>query len=459
MELKPKNLTLMSILPRRPHLLFLVVLAVFGFSLTIGPRVADRDQNKYCVVNVHLIGPFGVTLNCDTQQFLRLATDFSAIYEPDSIRQSRPGLIYIASLVAKPLVPLSEITFNLLKPAAKHPDIPQERLNLGLRAFIPAYIAYILINFALMVGTFHLLWHIVRDAVGTASASSLGAFGAGLLLIFNDVVKGFLLSPHSQLFNIFVPTLCLWVFHQTWVNNLFYRPGMFVLAIGTAIGFASYAPFALVAPCMFVPAAVQAWRNRHKPGLIWHSVLRALIFLAIMVAPNTLWYLHVKNVTHGFYVVEVVKYRLFIWMFDVYQAEGAFSVFLQLLHNIAILTGQAMIHALPAIAIAAIAFGWVKAAGVSLRELTARLAPLICGAALVSSLFLVFYTTAGRITPRLAIAAAPPVIVLASTILGQAQARLPGIASRGLSLTAFLLSLGYGIWTAAKFGPYYTWGQ
>lgn len=449
----------MSILPRRLHLLFLATLAVFGFSLTIGPRVADQDQNKYCVVNVRLAGPFGVTLNCDTQQFLRLATDFSAIYEPDSIRQSRPGLIYIASLIAKPLQPLSEFTFNRLKPTAEHPDIPQERLNLGLKTFIPAYIAYIIINFTLIVGTFHLLWRIVCDTVGATSASSLGVLGVGLLLTFNDVVKGFLLSPHSQLFNIFVPTLCLWVFHQAWTNNLFYRPGMFVLAIGTAIGFASYAPFALVAPCLFVPAALQTWQSRHKPGLIWRFVLRAVMFLAIMIAPNTFWYLHVKDVTQGFYVVEVVKYRLFVWLFDVYHAEGAFSVVLQLLHNVAILTGQALIHALPALAIAAIAFGWAKATNVSLRELTARHSSVICGAAMVGALFLVFYSVAGRITPRLAIAAAPPVIVLASIIVGQARACLPRKASRGLSLTIFLLSLGYGTWTVAKFGPYYTWGQ
>lgn len=428
-------------------------------ALTIGPRVDDQDQNKYCVVNIHLPGPFGVSLNCDAQQFLRIASDFSAIYEPDSIRQSRPGLIYIASLLAKVFEPASTLAYVALNPAAHHPDIPQERLNLGLRSFIPAYAAYLLINVTLMVGAFHLLWRTVRDVVGAQAASSYGVPGIGLLLIFNDVAKGFLISPHSQLFNIFVPVLCLWVFQQAWRYDLFERPAMFLLAIGVAVGFASYAPFALVAPCLIFPAALRAWQRRHSPDAMARLLLRSAIFIGIMVTPNILWYFHVKGITHGFYVIEVTKYRLFVWMFDVYHAEGAFSVVLQLLHNVAILTGQALIHALPALAIAAIAFGWAKAVNVSLRELTVRHGSLICGAAVVCALFLVFYAIAGRITPRLAIAAAPPVIVLASIIVGQAQACLPRTASRSLSLTAFLLSLGYGTWTVAKFGPYYTWGQ
>ena len=43
------------------------------FALLIGPRLPDDQQATQCVVNVHLPGPFGIGLNCDSPEFMRLA--------------------------------------------------------------------------------------------------------------------------------------------------------------------------------------------------------------------------------------------------------------------------------------------------------------------------------------------------------------------------------------------------
>ncbi len=75
-------------------------------GLLVGPRVSSVDQSKYCVVNVNLPGPFGVSLNCDSSELMRLAVNPSLLLDVNNIRTSRPTIILAAAGIAATISPL-----------------------------------------------------------------------------------------------------------------------------------------------------------------------------------------------------------------------------------------------------------------------------------------------------------------------------------------------------------------
>src|SRR5664280_1010913 len=106
------------------------------FALLIGPRLPDDQQATQCVVNVHLPGPFGIGLNCDSPEFMRLAHEPSALLEPFNTRQSRPGLIGAAATLAWALSPLTSLA-DKLGITASRPDIDPQRIANALAKDIP----------------------------------------------------------------------------------------------------------------------------------------------------------------------------------------------------------------------------------------------------------------------------------------------------------------------------------
>jgi len=82
---------------------FSLSLFILMFALLIGPRVSDDHQIEQFVFNIHLTGPFGVSLNCDSPEFILLAANPSHLLNHFNARQSRPGLIAAAAVLAWPL--------------------------------------------------------------------------------------------------------------------------------------------------------------------------------------------------------------------------------------------------------------------------------------------------------------------------------------------------------------------
>jgi hypothetical protein len=69
----------------------------------VGPRIVDDVQNEKCVGNISLPGPFGIHLNCDSPEFLALASEPAGLLKAKNYRQSRPGLILAAAALSAPL--------------------------------------------------------------------------------------------------------------------------------------------------------------------------------------------------------------------------------------------------------------------------------------------------------------------------------------------------------------------
>src|SRR5262249_30173812 len=141
----------------RRHLawsLFALMLAVFIAGRAVGPRIPDDQQKQWCVVDVHVTKLLGVSLNCDSPEFMRDATHLSALLEPGNVLQTRPGAPFAAWIVALPLHPIAALVPRVA--SAARADIDRSRIDNALETFGPTYIAYVGLNVLVLGLSFHI---------------------------------------------------------------------------------------------------------------------------------------------------------------------------------------------------------------------------------------------------------------------------------------------------------------
>jgi hypothetical protein len=414
---------------------FLALLAAILLALLVGPRIADSEQTANCVVNVRLPGPFGISLNCDSPEYLRLATEPSALFEPKNTRQSRPGLILVAALVALPLQPLSGLA-ERLGLAASRSNIDPQRITNALASFPPAFAAYMLLNVTILLLAFLCFRHISGCPRRLDFATGLIVVSIGLLLVSNRVLKEFAWSPSTQMFNILVPLVAIYVALRTWSPEP--PPRMFVVAAGliTGFGMTAYAVFVILIPCFVLPMLIRS--------LLWHRgqmrvrLTEAVLFTVLSLAPFAIWYFLVRSVTGDFYHHDIKGKAL--WIGQVLSQEGVIATARRMIEHMRLLAGLA---AWQSIGVAA-ALVWVLAVTVerlrSLAVLRPAL-PVIVIAIMVGALHLGFYASFGHLASRLAYSVVPPIIAITGTLACLAAPQLSPYARRVLALGLVLIAI------------------
>jgi hypothetical protein len=440
---------------RRPPIwpLFLIGFALLCLGLLIGPRVPDADAGYNCIGNVELPGPFGFGLNCDSPEFMWLSRDPSGLLFHENSRQSRPGLILLAALIQAPLSlilppdgPPTPVYQGLYDPPLLAHSFTQDR---------PAYFAYLLLNFALLLASFQVLrlaierWHPVRDG---AAATILVA--TGLLLVANDVTKAFLWSPHTQMFNILVPVLAVYATQRVFADGRLQRGFALRMGLLVGLGMTAYPVFAVIPACMLLPAMVGLWRE--KSWKVRRRHLGSLAFLLVLSAlPLGLWYVFVQTTTGHFFHAEL-DLRQVVWMKDAFD-QGVGVLAAKWFDNL----GQLLAMAAPqALALAALV-GWLAltvAVGLARRRRDgARLPPLgpmIATGLYVSCAALGFYTCVGWITERLAYAMIPALVVAAGAAAVMVARGLPPAQRSVFAGGCLLIAVAQVIYEAAKVGPW-----
>jgi hypothetical protein len=430
---------------------------LFGFALLcagllIGPRVPDSDAGSLCVGNIGLPGPFGISLNCDSPEFMWLARDPSGLLFHENSRQSRPGMILLAALIQAPL--------SLIAPADGPPTAAYQGLfdpDTIVRSFVrdrPAYFAYLLLNFAILLATFGVLRAVIDrhgKASDTASATILVA--TGLLIVANDVTKAFLWSPHTQLLNVLAPVLAVYATQRALGAPLARR---FALGMGAAvgIGITAYPVFAVIPACVLPPAIVAALRERSSAARC-RALANLAVFCALAVIPAALWYLVVRVEVGHFSSAELDMGEL-VWMKD--ALGKGLDPFLAQWFGYA---RQLIEFAAPqAIALGALV-AWLAVAVVAMaqrREIKpARLSaalPILATGLYVGVALLGFYTCVGWIVDRLAYPMIPPLLAAAGAAAVVIAQHLPPARRPVLAVGCLVIAIAQMIYVVAKDGPW-----
>jgi hypothetical protein len=436
--------------------LFLLVLATFTAGRLVGPRIPDDEQKRWCAVNVHITAHLGVSLNCDSPEFMRIAAHPAALLETVTPMQSRPGMPAMAWLVALPLRPLAALVPRLVQ-RPERADIDPGRIQGALQSFGPQYVAYVILNLLILCGSFHLFRRIYQAHQPTDQPASVAivAVSVATLMVATFPVTNFLLSPHSQLFNTLVPLLAL-VFALR-ANAGALADTRFAVMVGTIVGFGqtAYAVFFVTTLTVLLFAGLHALRN-------WRSVAslvllrNAAILIALSVAPMALWYALVRLGTGEFRYHEVVDDKSVAWIvIALQQSTGHFISELVRRFDFQL---RGVISLLPMIALmtvltlgflitAAVRLGRGKIVAPLVREVGSTAAVALA----VGATFFAFYVCVGQFQVRLDYAALPPVVAALGAVATAMAVRLPTTWRRSfagacgaLALVALALALVEG---------------
>jgi hypothetical protein len=424
-------------------------LAILLLGFLVGPRVIDSEQKSTCVGNVELLDPFGISLNCDSPQFMWLARDPSGLLMEENPRQARPGMILAAALLTAPLSfvappggPSQIVDTGIQNPA---------EITASFARDLPAYLAYVLLNVALLGASFLVLRKIL-DGAGTGARNpsmpeTIIVVSAGLLLIANDVTKAFVWSPHTQMFNMLVPVLAVYGTLRTWSGEL--ADWRFAGGLGAAVGLGmtAYPVFVVIPVCCALPAVVRIARTRSR-SVRRRSAAGLALLLALSVAPSLLWYLFVRATTGSFFHFEMAQGEV-VWMSYAW-GKGAGVLLRDWLSNAWVLFAAAVPQALAIIAVAALTAGAVLWKGASLRPVY----PVLIAGVYVSLAVLGFYTSVGWIVDRLAYPIVPPLLVaLAAAAL--AVSRQLDVRNRwNFAAGIAILTVVQIVYEIAKDGPW-----
>jgi 4-amino-4-deoxy-L-arabinose transferase-like glycosyltransferase len=428
---------------------FVIGLAFLMASFLIGPRVPAEDQKILCIGNIYLGGPFGFGLNCDSPEFMWLARDPSGLLKPESPRQARPGLIIAAAIVQMPI--------SLVVPYRAPPQpIGQGTDDTAaiVRSFqnnLPTYLAYILLNIGILLVGFFLTRRIMErdtDSRAIDPASGLIILSTGFLLVANDVTKAFVWSPHTQMFNILVPVLSLYVILRLLRGGLFERSFVLSIGLATGLGMIAYPFFALVTACAIPPTVWTVIRDR-KHRQIGTVHLAALI--ALSIAPSLLWYAFVRAKTGAFFQYEMAQGQV-VWMANAW-AKGMGPFLGQWLKNLWSLLVFAAPQAIPLAAIIA----WLAIFALRHRAAyrgAAKGWTTLVAAVFVSIAGLGFYTCVGWIVDRLAYPMIPPLIIAAGAAALARTSNLSSKQGRELAGGFLFIAIAQMIFVVVKNGPW-----
>lgn len=223
---------------------------------------------------------------------------------------SRPLYSVTAWLISQPLRALAGCC------------LPETARRIENSEHLPAYTAYIIINWVLLWLAVILFFKLLPD---DPKHWAIFVF-TGILLAVNEVTKAFFWTPHLQICNIFVPVVALFILrHERKFNVGVRRQFWCGVMVGAATLF--YGAFAVIAGAK---AIYLLFRREAEGGVSGNSFtiikrVQSVLMLTIgfLILPVA-WVAFVNRQGGGFHSLEVDKYRQFVWLFGAIRGEEGF---------------------------------------------------------------------------------------------------------------------------------------
>jgi hypothetical protein len=312
-------------------------------------------------------------------------------------------------------------------------------------AFIPTYIPYVFLNF-LVVGT---SLAIFVHALSRELPLSLTPLLTGVVLVANDLVKMFLLTPHTALLALLAPLLCVWSYQVAASNERSRDLKLLLLAVIAGVGVTAWAGFFVFLPCVLIADLI---RLRAAPSRRYLGAFlrRGTLLLVAVTLPMLLWILIVKSRSGSFYHLEIAEYGQAVWILK--ALSQGIPVFLdRLIDNVAVIIRQDI----PYLAFLVLYLAVVTLLAHGPRALRHTLTRMLAvDSLIVASLFVVFFALVGITFDRVAFSAVPPLVLATATAQRNSHGHPPRAKRLIVTISALLLASGFFVYELLKTGPF-----
>jgi hypothetical protein len=422
----------------RVALIYVPISLLLMAGLLLFHKIPDGYDRVHCAENWTLTERITIVLNCDSPEYLHLAREPQDLFLPTTNRQSRPGLVLIAALLTR-VFPSSYSVSGFLAWVAGHPldDFTLELFS--------TYLPYLALNLAFV-------WISVAlfgSLTGCSRGQPMAVLQVGCLLIFNDVVKAFLLSPNTALLAIVAPLFALWCYREIRRGRFARAWHLAVLALAVGMAVTAYALFLVALPMIWWALWL---RGRDAGSRGWRAVPVGTIVLTAVLTflPAAAWYAWVRLATGQFFFSEAANYSEVVWLWEGLRTAPAMAL-LQLVGNALRLAVMAIRQAIPALALAVLLLAVAirrEIAGLWLRD-GAFVPPIV-----VSLLCLAFFAIAGIMAERRAYSAVPTIVVIVGMMVDRATSEGARWQKLALAAGTGLVVIAQAVILLVKVGPF-----
>ncbi len=281
--------------------------------LLIGPRIDKKDEKDFCVRNFYINKFFGHSMNCDSADWILNSNNPSRLYESESIRQSRPGLIFLTYNISK--------FINLFLKDDNYPKITTNITN-GSKTIINeefnpkvVYLSYFLVNIFILLCSIYLFFKLFEFSIFKKENYENWYIWLSSSLIINNTVNQFLFSPSTKFFNIFCAIFTIFISIKILKNE--FTKYSFIL-VYSFLGFlmlfyaSFFISFLIFTILFFVRPDSKSMSN----------LLLMILLLVIYFLPYSIWFWYIKSITNSFYISSLEDYDFIFWIYKYYSENG-----------------------------------------------------------------------------------------------------------------------------------------
>jgi hypothetical protein len=262
---------------------------------------SNRPPDDYCGKYVSLGEHAGFPLNCDSYDYAATAENPEKLFEPNSIRQSRPVYVILAFTFGHLLSPATQ-----LMPLKALSD--QDEL-LGK----PIYWGFMTLNFLFLLCAV-LIFDEIADIVSGGTLPQFIKFTLSVFLASNIIIKTSFWSAHQQMLAIFVPLLCVYLALRVALSSKLDLRRVYLVAFCGGLSLITYGNFLVLFPMVLLALAVQLFRSR--TSTIQRTLAAFVPVIILFVTPVITWSAILISKNGRVYNHEIEVYRQFVWVKD-----------------------------------------------------------------------------------------------------------------------------------------------
>jgi hypothetical protein len=421
-----------------PLLIYFLLTLIVPHVFLLSPRQPDEIANAAYGRNIHITKRLAFFFSYDSSEFLRLAASPSGLLEFHNLRQSRPLYVVLAAALTWTTSPLLK-WLNWYPYSVRH----------------DAFLAYLILNFGLIFLSLVSFDWVVRERAGKASVPIV-VLVFGSVLVVNDVVKVYFWTPHTQIFNILVPLICLAACVSILEQPQRSFREVFCWSLGLGVLVLAYGSF-----LMILPAAVLAFyagpRLSGASVSGWYVLSRSVALVLGFCFPTSLWILFVHWKTGKLlYSHEITQYHQFVWMVDALRAGGPIELVHRLASFVRIYADATLRVAITPILLllASVLIGFFSWIGKRDGFISTDWNSVLIAAGITAVVTLLFFGLLGFYADRLAWNIVPTLLVVGAAFGSESSSRVTLPWRRWGEVLWIAVGIAWLLYEVVKPGPY-----